>query len=58
MQCFNHNDRSAVGHCKVCGKGLCVECAADLGHSLACKDTHETMAHNINIVLKKNIDAI
>jgi hypothetical protein len=41
MRCFNHNDREAVGHCKACCKGLCTECAADLGFGLACKGSHE-----------------
>jgi len=28
---------SAVGICKYCQKGLCVDCAVDLGHGIGCK---------------------
>lgn len=41
MKCFHHPGLEAVGICKVCGKGLCIGCAADLGHALACKGEHE-----------------
>ena len=37
MRCFVHRDKDAVGICRACGKGLCEDCAADLGHGLACK---------------------
>jgi len=43
MRCFNHQDHEAVGCCKACGKGLCPDCAADLGHALACRGSHEAM---------------
>ena len=26
MNCINHPFESAVSHCQICGKGLCVEC--------------------------------
>ncbi|MBP7275989.1 MAG: hypothetical protein KBA51_07280, partial [Kiritimatiellae bacterium] len=35
MKCFNHEDRDAVGTCKSCGKGVCRECAVDMGKGLA-----------------------
>jgi len=37
MRCFYHQDREAIGCCKSCGKGLCPECAVDLGKGLACR---------------------
>jgi len=37
MNCFYHPTVVAVGICKSCGKGLCQECAVDLGKGLACK---------------------
>jgi hypothetical protein len=37
MRCYYHQDKEAVGGCKSCGKGLCRECAADLGKGLACR---------------------
>lgn len=36
MRCFHHEDHEAVGTCKSCGKGVCRECAVDLGKGLAC----------------------
>ena len=36
MRCYYHQDKEAVGGCKSCGKGLCPECAVDLGKGLAC----------------------
>ncbi|UXY17263.1 hypothetical protein N8I74_09715 [Chitiniphilus purpureus] len=41
MNCFNHPEKHAVGICKACQRGLCPDCAADLGHGLACKERHE-----------------
>lgn len=43
MQCINHHERSAIGSCKYCHKGLCVECAQDTGHGLACSDHVEAV---------------
>jgi hypothetical protein len=48
MNCFNHPHSSATGICRVCCRGLCTECAVDLGHSLACKGEHEQGAAAIN----------
>lgn len=48
MNCFNHNHNSAIGVCRVCFRGLCSECATDLGHSISCKGDHEGMAAAIN----------
>jgi ABC-type multidrug transport system fused ATPase/permease subunit len=44
MHCFYHQDTEAVGSCKVCAKGLCAACAADLGLGLACRNQHEARA--------------
>lgn len=35
MNCFYHNDITAVSSCKVCNKGLCNDCAND-GYCLNC----------------------
>jgi len=48
MNCFNHPNSSALGICRVCCRGVCAECAVDLGHSLACKGAHEDAAAAIN----------
>ena len=48
MRCFRHPSTEAVGTCKQCSKGLCADCAVDLGHGLACKDTCEDRVHQLN----------
>ncbi len=39
MKCFNHHDRDAFGICKVCGKGLCLECLKDEKGIITCKNS-------------------
>lgn len=39
MKCFHHREADAVGLCKACNKGICGECAAEVGMGLACRDT-------------------
>jgi hypothetical protein len=36
MKCYYHRDVDAVGICKSCSRGICGECAAEVGDSLAC----------------------
>lgn len=39
MNCYRHRDRSAVGICAACGKGVCGEsCAQDETLGLSCTD--------------------
>jgi hypothetical protein len=37
MNCYNHQDRPAVGLCKACYKALCAECMEVLPYGVACK---------------------
>ena len=39
MNCYRHPSRPAVGSCKACSKGLCLECAHDTKNGLACVET-------------------
>jgi hypothetical protein len=41
MNCFYHHERSAVGICKNCQRGLCPECAAEVPDGLACVEKCE-----------------
>ncbi len=54
MKCFNHPSVEAVGICKACCKGLCVECAVDLGHGLACNSGHVAEVENLNALITSN----
>src|SRR6266550_889584 len=49
MKCFTHQDRDAVGICRACSKGLCPECATDLGLAIACRGKHEEQAKRLSI---------
>jgi len=55
MNCFYHSDREAIGTCKACSKGLCEECAVDLGQGLACGGRHEVLVADYNNLIEKNI---
>lgn len=57
MRCFNHPDADAVGTCKQCNKGLCPDCAADLGHGLACRGLHEQEVASVHDLVSLNINA-
>ena len=37
----------AVGVCRACGKGLCRECAVDLGSGLACQNSCEVSVRDL-----------
>lgn len=57
MRCFNHPETRAVGTCKQCGKGICHDCAADLGHGLACRGVHEADVEAVHALVVRNIAA-
>lgn len=54
MLCFNHTDRQAVGVCKSCQRGICTECATDLGHGLACKGKHELQVEDLESIVRQS----
>ena len=41
MNCYYHQDTVAIGVCRSCLRGLCPQCAVDLGAGLACRDRCE-----------------
>jgi hypothetical protein len=55
MHCFNHSSTPAVGVCKACQKGLCAECAVDVGGGIACKDSCETYVAELNEMNERNL---
>jgi hypothetical protein len=54
MNCFYHAGVTAVGICKSCGRGICTECAIDIGNGLACKSRCEERARTINQMIDAN----
>ena len=55
MVCYYHPDRPAVGLCKYCQRGLCSDCAAPAGDSLACRNLHEEQVCAMELLMEKNI---
>lgn len=55
MVCYYHADRPAAGLCKYCQRGLCVDCAARAGDSLACRGLHEEQVRSMEALTQKNI---
>ena len=54
MRCFNHPEKEAVGICKSCQRGLCPECATDLGHGLACAGKHEQEVNTLKTIIDQS----
>lgn len=54
MRCFHHREREAVGACKNCGRGLCPDCAVDVGNGLACPGACEAEVRSLNRVIERN----
>lgn len=57
MKCYYHQDVDAVGLCKACSKGVCAQCATDIGGGLACAATCITQVRSINSLIKSNTKA-
>lgn len=57
MNCFNHQTAPAIGSCKACNRGLCSDCATDLGHGLACKHVHEDRVKDLEMIISKSATA-
>ncbi len=57
MNCFNHPETPAIGTCKACSRGLCTECAVDLEHGIACKNSHEERVQELEMIISKNVTA-
>ncbi len=55
MNCYYHQNKVAIGICKYCQRGLCSDCAAHAGDSLACKNLHEEQVQSMELLMQKNI---
>jgi hypothetical protein len=54
MNCFFHQERSAVGICKNCQRGLCPACAAEVADGLACKGKCESRVLLLGRLVESN----
>jgi len=55
MNCYYHPDRTAIGTCRHCQRGLCAEDAALVDDALACKGRHENEVHEMNQWMRRTI---
>jgi hypothetical protein len=55
LVCYYHPDKPAVGLCKYCQRGLCSDCAAPAGDSLACKGLHEEQVRALELLMQRNM---
>ncbi|HVN15911.1 MAG TPA: hypothetical protein VMT73_09250 [Anaerolineales bacterium] len=55
MVCYYHPDKPAVGLCKHCQRGLCVDCAAIVDDVLACKNRHEEQVRAFEQLTARNL---
>jgi len=53
MKCFYHPAVDAVAICKNCNKGLCVECAKDVGNGMACIGRCEAEVAAVNEAIQR-----
>ncbi|MCP3166397.1 hypothetical protein [Myxococcus qinghaiensis] len=54
MNCFQHAPVAAVGLCKNCQRGICLECLTDLGDGLACRNRCEQKVQALNTLLNRS----
>ncbi len=57
MKCFYHPQAEAIGTCKNCHKGVCQQCAVDVGNGIACKNMCEDRVKAVNDLVDKNMAA-
>jgi hypothetical protein len=56
MECYRHEGRVAVGCCRSCLKGVCRECAHDVGGGLACRGECEEAARGVIAMVSQGVD--
>lgn len=55
MNCYNHNDKAAIGICKHCNKGICMDCQCDTGEGIACIGECTENTKSINGLIHYNL---
>lgn len=53
MKCFQHASSDAVGICRNCQRGLCPDCVALVGVSVACKGRCETAVERVSAMVDR-----
>lgn len=55
MKCFYHPAKDAVGICKHCARGLCLDCVAEREGGLACRNRHEAAVDAVRNLIDQNL---
>lgn len=58
MNCYYHPERSAIGICQSCGRGLCSDCATDLEDGLGCVSSCEVQLKKADASKKQHTGRI
>jgi len=53
MKCYNHPEVDAVAVCKSCSRGLCRECAVEVGTSIGCKNRCEADVAALDEIIRR-----
>ena len=54
MKCYTHHAVDAVGLCKSCSRGVCPDCAAEVGRSIACRGECEEKVRALDALIERN----
>ncbi len=54
MKCFYHPEVDAVGLCKGCHRGLCIDCLADVPPGVACRGKCEAEVAAVNRIVEQS----
>ena len=54
MECYYHAGIQACGTCKSCSRGICRECAAEVNNGIACKNSCEEEAIEIDRMISSS----
>ena len=57
MKCFNHRELDAIAVCKHCSRGICPQCVAEVGVSMACKGRCEAEVATLNDLVQRGKSA-
>lgn len=55
MECFDHSGAAAVGLCKFCGKGICRDCARNVGPCLVCSSDRCAKSAAADEILRQRV---
>lgn len=57
MKCFYHGDADAVALCKSCARGICHDCCAEVGTTVACRGRCEADVESLTDLIARNKSA-